>query len=253
VFSNDNTALEVEAEQVQGRTITHVSRVGKYIVFKLDHGYLVSHLRMTGQWHFSPAEEPNPVAKKHFRWAFTIRGHDGKFSGFLWFKDVRRFGTMVWVPCLSDYPAFQTLGPDGLSLDDPKVVFQIVSRAAKTRRPIKNFLLDQDVIAGVGNLYASEALFETRTNPKTSTKKLSQGDISSICAALHRIFKQAIDYGGSSISDYMGGRYQEVLKVYGREGLPCYDCNTTIERVTQAGRGTFLCPKCQGVGENELF
>ena len=124
--------------------------------------------------------------------------------------------------------------------------------AAKTRRPVKNFLLDQTVIAGVGNIYASEALFEARVNPTTPTRDLPAEKIEEICTVLHRIFKQAIYYGGSSISDYSGGQYHEVLKVYGRAGEPCYECNTPIERMTQAGRGTFLCPKCQGVEENEL-
>ena len=252
MVSNDSKPPEVTAEQVQGQTITHVSRIGKYIVFKLDTGYLVSHLRMTGQWHFTPSDRPGPNSNKYFRWGFTIRGHDGEFSGFLWFKDVRRFGTMTWVSDLSDYPAFKTLGPDGLTLEDQKVVFQIISRATKTRRPIKNFLLDQTVIAGVGNIYASEALFATRTNPTTPTRELPANKINEICTSLCSIFKQSIYYGGSSISDYTGGRYHEVLKVYGRAGEPCYECNTSIERITQAGRGTFLCPTCQGVEENEL-
>ena len=249
--SNHGKLPDVVQEQVAGQTINHIGRLGKYIVFKLDDGYLISHLRMTGQWEFTDADQPGPNANKHFRWALSIRGHDGEFAGFLWFKDVRRFGTLVWVKELLDYPAFEKLGPDGLALEDKKNVFQVMSRAKRTRRPIKNFILDQKVIAGVGNIYASEALFATRIDPTTPTKQVPPSRIKELCSNLVSIFRQAIELGGSSISDHGGGEYQNILKVYGRDGEPCYECGTTIEKLTQAGRGTFLCPKCQGGEEHE--
>jgi formamidopyrimidine-DNA glycosylase len=249
----EGQSLDVDGEEVKDQTIRHVGRMGKYIIFKLDRGYLVSHLRMTGQWLFVNKDYPAPTADKHFRWAFTIRGHDGNFIGHLWFKDVRKFGTMVWVDSLSDFEPFSRLGPDGLNLDDPKEVFKIIQAAKKSRRPVKNFLLDQAVIAGCGNIYASEALFRSRLSPKIPTRDLESEQITTLCAHLYEIFKKSVDLGGSSVSDYAGGRYQDVLQVYGRNKEPCFECSTLIERITQAGRSTFFCPTCQREEENELF
>lgn len=245
--------LDIDGDRLQEQNIRHVGRIGKYIIFKLDDGYLVSHLRMTGQWRFVNKKYPAPTADKHFRWAFTIRGHDGNFVGHLWFKDVRKFGTMVWVDSLAEFEPFSRLGVDGLELDDPKEVFKICQVAKKTRRPVKNFLLDQAVIAGCGNIYASEALFKSKINPKVSTRDLESDVITTLCSNLHEIFQKSVDLGGSSVSDYTGGQYQDVLQVYGRKKEPCFECSTPIEKITQAGRSTFFCPTCQGEEENELF
>ena len=241
---------KVLAKQVEGQSITHITRVGKYIVFKLTKGYLISHLRMAGQWHFSKRD---PVASKHFRWGLTIRDHEQKASGFLWFKDPRKFGTFVWVPSLNDYPQLSELGPDGLDISDPKTIYSVISKCRNTSRPIKNVLLDQSVIAGSGNIYCSESLFAAKIDPRTPASELSDEKIADLCVKLCEIFNRAIDMGGSSISDYSGGRYHEVLQVYGREDQPCYECNDTIERIKQAGRSTFFCPSCQGDEENEWF
>lgn len=250
---NQKNPVDITTELVRGKKINHVGRVGKYIVFSLDDGYLVSHLRMTGQWFFTDKEKPAPNAEKHFRWGLTVRDLSGEFSGYLWFNDPRKFGTLEWVSSLYNYEVFGRLGPDGLLLNDPKVIYQVFLAAQKSRRPIKNFLLDQKVIAGVGNIYASEALFEAKINPLEAANKLTQSQVERLCRATYRIFKLAIDLGGASISDYTGGRYHELLRVYGRVGEDCYECNRQIEKTTQAGRSTFFCPKCQGVEENELF
>jgi formamidopyrimidine-DNA glycosylase len=247
----EGSTPEATPAQIQGQTIRHVSRIGKYIVFKLDHGYLVSHLRMTGQWFTSSKEYPAPTANKHFRWAFALKDHDGEFSGYLWFKDVRKFGTLVWTESLYDYTPVSKLGPDGLSLGEPKRLFSILQTAKKTRRPVKNFLLDQKVIAGCGNIYCVEALFASRISPRTSTRELTTEQLVGLCTNLYDIFQNSIDLGGSSVSDHTGGQYQDSHQVYGRQGKPCYVCGTKITKITQAGRSTFFCPSCQGEEENE--
>jgi formamidopyrimidine-DNA glycosylase len=247
----DGISPETSQEQVQGQTIRHISRIGKYIVFKLDSGYLVSHLRMTGQWHFAAKNYPAPTTDKYFRWAFSLTDHDGEFCGYLWFKDVRKFGTLVWTESLYNYPPLAKLGPDGLDLGEPKRLFSIIHAASKSRRPIKNFLLDQRVISGCGNIYAAEALFAAKINPQTPTRDLSREQVVHLCTELYSIFQESIDLGGSSISDHADGQYQDVLQVYGRAQSPCYTCGTVIKRITQAGRSTFFCPSCQGEEENE--
>ena len=241
------------AAEIEGHTIRHVARVGKYIIFKLNRGYLVSHLRMTGQWFFSSKDLPAPNTDKHFRWAFVLKGLDGEFSGYLWFKDVRKFGTLVWTETLYNYLPISKLGPDGLALGEPKALFSILRTAQKSKRPIKNFLLDQKVIAGCGNIYACEALFASRISPTTPTRDLTTEQLSGLCYNLYEIFKHSIDLGGSSISDHTGGYYQDHHQVYGRDKKPCFTCGTKITRITLAGRSTFFCPNCQGEEENEFF
>ncbi len=246
-YAAKGRAPNVTAEQLRGQTIHHVGRLGKYIVFKLNDGCLISHLRMTGQWFFTDKVEPAPDTHPHFRWGMTMRDHGGEFSGYLWFRDARRFGTLDWAPSLVEHEPISRIGADGLLLLEQKVIFKIVARAAKTRRPIKTFLLDQSVIAGAGNIYASEVLFETGVDPTTRTSDLGPAKIAQICHRLDDIVVRSIGLGGSSIADYDGGMYHEILEVYGREGEPCSGCGTKIERMAQAGRSTFYCPKCQGV------
>lgn len=243
-MSTEGKLPAADAEQVQGQTINHISRLGKYIIFKLDTGYLISHLRMTGQWHYSE-KGSTPHKDKHFRWGFTMRGHNGEFSGFLWFKDVRRFGTLEWVPSLLEYEPFSRTGPDGLTLMEPKVLAKVVAKASSSKRSIKNFLLDQSVLAGSGNIYSSETLYETSTNPKSITSTLSPEKIKNIYLTLYEIFNRSIALGGTSISDHAGGHYQNALKVYGREGELCDACSSKIKKIIQSGRSTFYCPSCQ--------
>lgn len=247
VCASKGRTPNVDVEQLRGQTIHHVDRFGKYISFKLDDGYLISHLRMTGQWLFADKDQPVPDTHRHFRWGMAMLDLEGEFSGYLWFRDVRRFGTLDWVPSLVEYEPFSRLGVDGLNLNGAKEAFKVAVKASKTRRTIKSFLLDQSIIAGVGNIYSVEVLFEVGVDPRMRACDLSSSKIKEICLKLHEIFLRSISLGGTSISDYTGGRYHEILKVYDREGEPCVGCGTKIERMAQAGRSTFYCPRCQGV------
>jgi len=237
---------EVSLDQIKGQVIRTVERQAKYIVFKLDTGYLVSHMRMTGQWFFAPPNVTIPGDNKYFRWGLSLAGPDGKFCGHLWFQDVRKFGTLVWTEDLHNYKPIAKLGPDGLSLRQPKKVYSVISAAKKSKRPIKNMLLDQKVVGGNGNIYSSECLFAAMVDPRSPARDLDSESIIDICENLYNIFQDAIDLGGTTLSDHQGGMYQHVLQVYGREKEPCFVCSTPIVKITQAGRSTYFCPKCQG-------
>lgn len=196
---------------------------------------------MTGQWL---AEKQ--VIDKHFRWGFVLEDTGGIRRPII-FRDVRKFGTLDLVSNLEEYEPLNRLGYDGLELNDPAAAQELVARAANSSRPIKNFILDQQNIAGNGNLYASEVLFLEKINPKKPTNGV---DMEALCLALKSLFEDAIAFRGTSISDYVGGNgnsgeYQKQLRVYGREGLPCYECGIIIQRIVQAGRSTFFCPNCQ--------
>lgn len=216
-----------------------VFRLGKYIIFELDEGYLISHLRMTGQWFF--AEEDNPPLN-YERWVIPLGG-----GSKLVFTDVRRFGTLSFVGNLIDYGQLSLLGPDGLELNAPEAVTSVGTKLSKSRKPIKNALLDQSIIAGIGNIYAAQILWELGIHPSTIAKDVAYR-ASEICSTTYSIFCQAIELGGCSISDYKGGKYHEKLTVYGKEGKPCPKCSTQVSKMIQSGRSTFYCSSCQKLG-----
>lgn len=231
---------------IVGQKILSVKRHGKFIVFELEDGNLISHLRMTGQWRF----ELEYNQDTYDRWGFELYLSDGQV-GFLIFRDIRKFGTLEWVKNLRDHSGYASLGPDGLSIVNENIQKQIAEKAAKSKRSIKNFLLDQTVLAGVGNIYCCESLWMAKIDPRLLANECVEY-IPEICKILWVVFHQAIAMRGSSISDYEGGSYHEILKVYGRAGKPCVRCGDEIKKMAQAGRSTFYCPTCQGVVENEV-
>lgn len=219
------------------RKVKDIYRHGKYIIFNLSYGYMVSHLRMTGQWHKNAGSEH--LTSKHLRWAIQLS--DGNW---LAFTDVRRFGTLDYYDRLEDCPSLNALGFDGLSINDSDVQMKIQEAASKSNKPIKNFLMDQSVIAGNGNIYASQSLWDAMVSPLLPANEVVDR-IPEICSCLYKLFVLSIENRGSSISDYEGGEFQNFLNVYGQEGKPCTRCGTNIERIVQAGRSTFYCPNCQ--------
>lgn len=226
-------------------TIKEVFRRGKFIIFSFERGFFVSHLRMTGKWLLSNKK----ITDKHWLVEFYLSSGEEEhgFLKHLVFSDVRKFGTLNYYKDLNDCEALNRLGPDGLELNNSEVIKTISKKAAKSKRPIKNFLLDQSVIAGVGNIYASESLYLTRTRV---TLPAREAPIPVICEALHGIFHRAIELGGSSLSNYVDitgqkGSYHNHLKVYGRKGLSCMECGDIIGKLVMAGRSTFFCPTCQ--------
>jgi len=229
-------------KQIVGRCVQAVERRGKWILLDLDGPWLLVHLGMTGQFVVAAADEPR---RNHTHLIFTLEdgGHE------LRFRDIRRFGSAAYHPTRADIDAYlakQRLGPEPFDVD-PKYWHAAL---AKTRRNLKAILLDQRVIAGVGNIYADESCFEARLHPTTLGCQLTPRQANRLREAIQTVLHRAIDRRGSSIRDYVGGsglmgQYQEEFRVYGRTGEPCLRCRMPIERIVSAGRATHFCPRCQ--------
>jgi formamidopyrimidine-DNA glycosylase len=229
--------------RLRGRRVESVGRRGKWIVLGLDDGAcLVFHLGMTGQLTVTPARAP--VADH----THLILDLDGRAQQ-LRFRDVRRFGGAAWFPAEEHAETFfrsSGLGPEPFGLDPA----YWRRRLAGARRPLKAVLLDQRVVAGVGNIYADEALFEARLHPARVASGLDARAADRLRRAVETVLKRAIGRRGSSIRDYLGGdgragEYQREFRAYGRTGEPCRRCGAPVERVRLAGRSTHYCPRCQ--------
>jgi formamidopyrimidine-DNA glycosylase len=226
-----------------GQKVLGVERRGKWIVVRLQRGqYLVLHLGMTGQLTVEKTDRP---LRDHVHLVLGLDG--GKRQ--LRFRDVRRFGSATLfadADALERSFAASKLGPEPFAFD----VGYWKDRLARADRALKAILLDQRVVAGVGNIYADEALFEARLHPARLGRGLSAAEAEHLRGAVVTVLERAIDRRGSSIRDYVGGSgqrggYQDEFRVYGRKGKPCPRCRTAIERVRLAGRSTHFCPKCQ--------
>jgi formamidopyrimidine-DNA glycosylase len=232
------------AKKIEGRKIEVARRRGKWIVFDLTgNSALVFHLGMTGRLTVHPTNE---ARAPHTHLTFNVeRGEELRFN------DVRRFGSATFFSDASSLEkSFQhsRLGPEPFELE----AIYWRERLAAARRSIKAVLLDQSVVAGVGNIYADESLFEARLYPGRLASELANTEADRLRKAVSKVLRRAIDQRGSSIRNYVGGSglkgsYQEEFRVYARAGQPCPRCGATIERIRLAGRSTHFCPKCQGV------
>lgn len=223
--------------RLAGRRVRDVTRRGKWIVIHLERLTLVLHLGMTGQLRVVPADEPS-------------RAHTHLVLNFgreqLRFRDVRRFGSATLFPgpeAAERHFARARLGPEPFGVDTR----YWRGRLAGTARALKAALLDQRFVAGVGNIYADEALFEARLHPGRLGLTLSAKEASRLRGAVARVLRRAIRRGGADLGDgvYANGNYQDEFRVYGRTGEGCPRCRAPIERVRLAGRSTHYCPRCQ--------
>lgn len=220
----------------KGRTIHRVSRRGKRIVFQLDDGnQFFIHLGMTGRL----TVEPN----KAERAAHTHLILDVGDKLQLRFRDPRRFGEIRWLgPTAGD----DKMGPEPLTMR----VAQLAAKLSKTDRAIKNALMDQNVVAGLGNIYVDESLFAARIHPLTIARDLRLSQVAELTKQIKRVLKKAIHHRGSTLRDYVDaeggkGAFQLLHNVYDRKGDPCRRCKTPIERIVLGGRSTHFCPHCQ--------
>jgi formamidopyrimidine-DNA glycosylase len=226
------------ARLLSGHRIEDVSRRGKYLILNLDRGMLwVVHLRMTGRLLHKPECEEDPYTRAKFSL------DDGTW---LCFNDVRKFG-MMWL--VDDWSLVNSdLGPEPLSEAFEAAAF---ARLLKRRgAPIKSVLLDQTVLAGIGNIYADEALFLAGIDPRKAANKITRPKAAKLHAAIIGVLQAALGDRGSSFRDYVDGkgnegRHQLKVKVYRRTDEPCRVCGTPIRRVVIGGRSTHFCPKCQ--------
>lgn len=227
----------IDVERAIGRTISEVGRRGKFLICPLDGDLeLVMHLGMTGSFRF---DLDDPYVR-----AFLYLD-DGRA---LAFRDVRRFGRIAVVE-RGDYrllPTLAMLGPEPLSDDFDPAEFAMT--LAKTRAPIKPYLLSQRPVAGVGNIYADEALWLARIHPRS--RRVGVKRALSLHGAIRRVLSDSIAREGTTFRDYQmvngeSGRNASFLIAYGQEGRPCPRCHTPLKKIMLGGRGTTYCPHCQ--------
>lgn len=234
--------LGVPVQQLVGRTVRGVRRRGKYLLLDLDEGLLLVHLGMSGSLSFGATLPPRGM-HDHFELVTT--------RGTLRLNDPRRFGAVVCVPGEDDPQARKLLG--GLGMEPLSDDFDLATFHAglKARRAaIKQVLLAGDLVVGVGNIYASEALFLAGIRPTVSATRLSRPRAAKLHAAIRDVLARAVAKGGSTLRDFSNaqgenGYFQLDAMVYGREGQPCRVCGTPIKAIRQGQRSTFYCPVCQ--------
>jgi formamidopyrimidine-DNA glycosylase len=243
-LSPDNTP-EVFAENLKDALINFVHRRGKHILFDLDNGRtLITHLRMSGRFMLLPLERENP---KHTHAVFYLDDETR-----LAFQDQRHFGLMKIVETKDLYETkeLKKLAPEPFSNAFTKEYFRAVLKTSK--KPIKEVLLDQTKVLGLGNIYASEAMFLAKVNPQTTANEVTRKKADALYESAKMVLHESISHGSTMNVDpenidgsYYGGNYESHWRVYDREKDPCIVCQTPIARITQAGRSTYFCPKCQ--------
>ena len=234
--------LGTSAQHLVGRKILGVRRRGKYLLIDLDFGLLLLHLGMSGSLNFASVQ---PAAGPHDHMDLVTD------KGVLRLHDPRRFGAVVWAPS-QDSPQAQKLlgrlGPEPLEAQFDAATFAAALK--KRQSAIKQVLLAGDVVVGVGNIYASEALFMAGIRPTTKATRLSMPRVVKLQAAIVQVLTRAVAQGGSSLKDFVNaegrsGYFQLEAAVYGRAGAPCRLCGTAIRSLLQGQRTTFYCPTCQ--------
>jgi formamidopyrimidine-DNA glycosylase len=224
------------AAALTGRKVTDLLRRGKRIVFHLDdaNAFFI-HLGMTGRLSVAPATAPLEI---HTHLILDLSENQQ-----LRFRDPRRLGEIRWLGCtLGD----DSMGPEPLAMRTS----HLAARLARTGRAIKNALMDQSVVAGLGNIYVDESLFAAGIHPLTPADTLSKEQIAALSRSIKKVLRRAIRHRGSTLRDYVdadgvAGGFQRLHRVYDRKGKPCPACKTPIDRLVLGGRSTHFCPRCQ--------
>ena len=234
----------IVARELEGERVAAVDRRGKYLIvrFESDRALLI-HLRMTGSLRLRSGDGERPADP--YRRA-VVKLDDGSDVAY---RDVRRFGTWLLLePGELDPYLAARIGPE--PLDQGVTVRELATRLARRRAPVKAAILDQRTLAGVGNIYADEALWHSRIHPLREAGSLEPDEIRKLRKSIRDVLELGIARQGSTLRDYAlpsgeAGGMQHEFKVYGRLGEPCDRCGTPIERIVVGGRGTWYCPNCQ--------
>lgn len=227
--------------KVEGQTIRGIARRGKYLLLDCGSGWLILHLGMSGSLRLLPASTP-PEKHDHFDLVLD----DGNCMRL---RDPRRFGTVIWTEAdPRSHPLLAKLGIEPLGREFSAAWLYRQTRTRKAS--IKQTLMASHLIAGVGNIYANEALFRAGINPRTPAARIGIRRFEKLVAAIKETLKLAIRAGGSSLRDFVAadgaaGYFQQHYLVYGRAGLPCKRCGTKVRQIRQGQRSTFYCPRCQ--------
>lgn len=225
----------------QGNKIRQVCRRAKYIYLKLDSGNIIIHLGMSGSLRICTSKTP---AEKHDH--IDICMSNGKI---LRLRDPRKFGCVLWEPKdINEHKLIKPLGPE--PLENTFDTEYLYTKANNRKCSIKALIMNSHIVVGVGNIYASEALFRAGINPKREAGKISQARINKLVDTIKQTLDAAINEGGTTLRDFTGisgqpGYFAQKLLVYGREGEKCTACNKSIKQFTQHARSTFYCPNCQ--------
>jgi formamidopyrimidine-DNA glycosylase len=237
-----NWQERIFAEVVTGRSIESIERRGKYLLFSLDEGWsLVAHLRMTGRLNYYSCGQ---VPERHTHLVFSLS------QGELHFSDVRKFGRIQLMPTdtRSLSASLTKLGPEPLAADFTADI--LGNRLASKKTNLKAALLDQRVLAGLGNIYADEALFRAGLAPERKACSLSADETRKLHGAIREVLNAGISARGTSFRDYRDangqeGSFQALLQVYGRGTQPCLKCGRPLAKMRIAGRTTVFCINCQ--------
>lgn len=243
--------------RLTGARIVQLRRRSKYILADLDRGEsLIIHLGMSGRMVISGVSAPHVPGAFHFDHP-AIEKHDHVLfhmenGARITFNDPRRFGAMdlCATSVLDAHPLLASIGPEPLG--NAFHADYLASRLAGRKTPIKTALLDQRIVAGLGNIYVCEALFRAGIHPRRAAGRIGPARIVTLTQTIRETLLEAIEAGGSSLRDYRQasgelGYFQHAFRVYGREGAPCVtpDCPETVRRIVQSGRSSFYCPACQ--------
>ena len=225
---------------LKNQTILGISRRAKYLLVQFEQGQLIMHLGMSGSIRVISSSEP---IKKHEHFELKL---DNSTS--LRFHDPRRFGSVLWQKPNETISLLKNLGPEPLSYEfDDNSLFK--SSIGKSKN-IKTFIMDSNIVVGVGNIYASESLFLAKISPKRQAGKTSKKRLIILTESIKNVLSDAINNGGTTLNDFSNvdgnpGYFSQVLNVYGRDNMPCVSCSGKIKRIVQNQRATYYCPKCQ--------
>jgi len=232
-------------KKLSGEIIEAIGRRGKYLIFKLTHYDLISHLRMEGKYEYHKKICAEDQKYQILKFNFT----DG---GQLIYKDVRKFGKFYLTKknqALTQ-PFLKKIGSEPTVLDFSFPDFWVA--LSKRRMNIKMLLLAQEVVAGLGNIYVDEVLWQAKIHPLQAAWTLSHIEASNLHDSIIKTLANALEYGGTTVRSYLNaagekGSYQQFLRVYGKAGKPCPRCSTLIEKIKVGMRGTHYCPRCQKI------
>lgn len=229
-------------KEITNKTIKDITRRGKFIIFLLDDYYLISHLRMEGKYFIKKEKE---ILSRHDHVIFKLdNGCELRYN------DTRKFGTMHLVK--KEDIVNTPVNKLGMEPWDELLTVDYLKEKFKRKKAIKTLLLDQEIIAGIGNIYANEILFLARIHPEKQGCTLTDKELLDIIKYTREIMDRAIKLGGTTVHTYQAvdgitGRFQQELLVHGCEGKKCSKCNNDIVKITVNTRGTYYCPKCQKI------
>lgn len=227
------------ATKILGERVLGLERRGKYILWTLEHGTLIWHLGMSGVMRVLSKDTPH---EKHDHIDVLFN------KVMIRFTDPRRFGCLLYIETGQIHPLLASLGPEPLSLEFS--VEYLAKKLKKTNRVIKAAMMDSHVVVGIGNIYASEALFLAGIHPQKIASNLTKAEITKLIEAIRHTLDKAIQAGGTTLKDFKQsdgkpGYFAQALQVYGRDKEFCYICKTPIQKIIIGQRSTYFCQKCQ--------